>query len=56
MAKPGKADNNYVFLFNDTIKYDKNYQYDIAGKTDYLMNYTNTVWYKNVFVSNANTS
>ena len=54
MAKPGKADNNYVFLFKDTIKYDKNYQYDIAGKTDYLMNYTNTVWYKNVFVSNAN--
>lgn len=54
MAKPGKLENNYVFLFNDTIKYDSNYQYDIAGKTDYFMNSTNTVWYKNRFVSNAN--
>ena len=54
MAKPGKLENNYVFLFNDTIKYDANYQYDIAGKTDYFMNSTNTVWYKNRFVSNAN--
>ena len=54
MAKPGKLENSYVFLFNDTIKYDANYQYDIAGKTDYFINYTNTVWYKNMFISNAN--
>ena len=54
MAKPGKLENNYVFLFNDTIKYDANYQYDIPGKTDYFMNSSSTVWYKNRFVSNAN--
>ena len=54
MAKPGKLENSYVFLFNDTIKYDANYQYDIAGKTDYFLNSSSTVWYKNMFVSNAN--
>lgn len=54
MAKPGKLENNYVFFFNDTIKYDANYQYDIPGKTDYFLNSSNTVWYKNRFVSNAN--
>ena len=40
----------FAFILNDTIKYDKNYQYDIA-KTDYFYNTANTVWYKNIFTS-----
>ncbi|WP_405306934.1 C1 family peptidase [Methanobrevibacter sp.] len=48
--KPGKNDGGYAFIFNDTMKYDKNYQYDIA-KTDYFFNTTKTVWYKNIFTA-----
>ncbi|MBR4396347.1 MAG: peptidase C1, partial [Methanobrevibacter sp.] len=43
----------FTFVLNDTIRYDKNYQYDIA-KTDYLYNKTNTVWYKNIFTATDN--
>lgn len=50
-AKPGALEKNFVFVFNDSIKYDKNYQYDIAGKTDYLFNFYNNVLYKNRFVA-----
>ncbi|WP_405265861.1 C1 family peptidase [Methanobrevibacter sp.] len=49
----GDSEGAIAFIFNDTIRYDKNYQYDIA-KTDYLFNYTNTVWYKNVFTATDN--
>ena len=49
---PAIGDNEgaIAFLFNDTIRYDKNYQYDIA-KTDYFLNNTSTVWYRNVFTA-----
>ena len=43
----------YAFILNDTIKYDKNYQYDII-KTDYFLNTTNTVWFKNIFNATDN--
>ncbi|WP_295620947.1 C1 family peptidase [uncultured Methanobrevibacter sp.] len=46
--KPGAMDDGFAILLNDTIKYDKNYQYDLA-KTDYFFNKTDTVWYKNIF-------
>ena len=39
-----------AFILNDTIRFDRNYQYDIA-KTDYFFNTTKTVWYKNRFSS-----
>lgn len=39
----------YTFIFNDTVKYDKNYQYDIAGKTDYFITGNKNVWYQNIF-------
>ena len=42
-----------AFVFNDTMKYDKNYQYDIS-KTDYFFNTTKTVWYKNIFNATDN--
>lgn len=51
--KLGEKDGGIAFIFNDTIKYDKNYQYDIA-KTDYFFNTTKTVWYKNVFTATDN--
>lgn len=47
-----KTDSIYTFVLNDTVKYDKNYQYDIQGRSDYLYNNTSTVWYKNSFTAN----
>ena len=52
-AQPGKF-ASYVFVLNDTINYDKNYQYDIPGRTDYLYNSSNVVWYKNKFKATDN--
>ncbi len=49
-AQPGKY-VSYAFVLNDTIKYDKNYQYDIPGRTDYFLNESSTVWYKNKFTA-----
>ena len=49
IAKPGKNGATYTFILNDTLKFDKNYQYDLPGKTDIFLNFTDTVWYKNVF-------
>lgn len=50
-AKPGVEGIAYTFVLNDTVKYDKNYQYDIAGKTDYLHDNRLSVWYKNKFTA-----
>ncbi len=43
----------WTFILNNTIKYDKNYQYDISGKTDnyYSNESDNTVWYKNRYTA-----
>ena len=46
--KVGKYASGYTFILNDTIKFNKNYQYDIA-KTNYLHSSKKTVWYKNIF-------
>ena len=51
IAKPNSNTPSYTFILNDTIRFDRNYQYDIGGKTDYLKLSTNTAWYKNVFNS-----
>lgn len=53
-APINKPDSIFTFILNDTIKYDKNYQYDIQGRTDYFYNTTNTVWYKNKFTATDN--
>jgi len=47
----GKTDAAFTFILNDTIRFDKNYQYDIQGKSDFFVNSSNTVWYKNKFIS-----
>ncbi|WP_405307016.1 C1 family peptidase [Methanobrevibacter sp.] len=53
-AKPGVEGIAYTFVLNETRKYDKNYQYDIAGKTDYLHDDRTAVWYKNKFTAEGN--
>ena len=53
-AQPGVEGIAYTFVLNDTTRYDKNYQYDIAGKTDYLHDNRLNVWYKNKFTSTEN--
>ena len=45
----GRVDASYTIILNDTIKFDKNYQYDIPGRTDFFCNSSDTVWYKNKF-------
>ena len=49
-AEPGQW-VSCAFILNDTIKYDKNYQYDIPGYTDYFLNESSVVWYKNKFIA-----
>jgi len=43
----------FTFIFNDTIKFDKNYQYDFGDTLPYLF-YGSSVWYKNIFNSTDN--
>lgn len=54
LAPLNKPYSTYVFLFNESIKYDKNYQYDVSGRTDFFLNSSNTVWYKNKFIASDN--
>ena len=54
LAQVGIPDYSYAFVFNDTVRFDKNYQYDIIGKTDYLLVDNNTVWIENIFDSTDN--
>ena len=44
----------YTFIFNDSTKYNKNYQYDFAGVSDYFITGKNTIWYRNIFNSTGN--
>lgn len=53
-AQVGRDEVSYTFILNDTIKYDKNYQYDISGKTDYLITGQSTIWYQNIFNATGN--
>ena len=53
-AKVGDSEGSYTFVLNDTVKLDKNYQYDIAGRTDYFYNSSSEVWYKNIFIATDN--
>lgn len=41
----------YTFIFNDTTPYNKNYQYDPSGMTDYFIPGCSTIWAKNIFTS-----
>ena len=48
-AEVGIPDATYAFVFNDSAKYEKNYQYDLIGKTNYFATGKNTVWVENIF-------
>ena len=52
-AEVGNYDS-FVFVLNETLKYDKNYQYDAPGKTDVFLNESDVVWYKNRFNATDN--
>lgn len=45
--------NSFVVVFNDTIRYNRNYQYDPA-MTDYFMTGAKELWYKNTFTAAGN--
>ena len=45
---------SYTFILNDTQHFDKNYQYDVSGVTDYFYVNQNTVWYENAFNATDN--
>ena len=54
-ARLGDYDKStYTIILNDTVHYDKNYQYDIIGITDYLITGKDTIWYKNTFNATGN--
>ncbi len=53
-AQVGKEEVSYTFILNDTMRYDKNYQYDISGKTDYLITGEDTIWFENIFTASDN--
>ena len=45
--------NSFAIIFNDTVRYNKNYQYD-AAFTDYFITGNKEMWYKNTFTSTGN--
>ena len=45
--------NSYAIVFNDTKRFNKNYQYD-AAFTDYFITGNKQMWYKNTFTSTGN--
>ena len=53
-AEVGTSNGAYTFILNDTIHFDKNYQYDIIGLTDYFITGKSTIWYENLFNATGN--
>ena len=53
-ARIGLSDTAYTFILNDTYKFDRNYQYDIAGPSNYLSNNGSSYLYKNIFNATGN--
>ena len=52
----GEKNVAYTFILNDTDRYNRNYQYDIGGMTDFLYPTGNnqTLYYKNTFTALGN--
>ena len=53
-AKWGEIGKIYTIVLNDTVRFDKNYQYDIAGPTTYIGAKKPSIAYKNRFTSTNN--
>ena len=45
--------NSFAIVFNDTQRFNKNYQYD-AAMTDYFITGNKEMWYKNTFTATGN--
>ena len=54
MYAVGEKNDVFTFILNDTVKYNRNYQYDIGGMTDFLYPQATTVYYKNTFTAIGN--
>ena len=50
----GEKNDVFTFILNDTVRYNRNYQYDIGGMTDFLYPKASTVYYKNTFTAIGN--
>ena len=46
-----KTHNSFTIIFNDTIRFNRNYQYDYAGFTDYFVTGQDTIYYANEFIA-----
>ncbi|MBX7076903.1 MAG: Ig-like domain repeat protein [Methanobacteriaceae archaeon] len=46
--------DTYTIILNDSTKYDKNYQYDFVGRTDWLLTNSNSSWYSVQYNSTGN--
>lgn len=51
LAPINSEKTTFTFVLADSFKFDKNYQYDIQGLTDYLVTPNETLWYKNKFIA-----
>ncbi|MBR6023647.1 MAG: peptidase C1 [Methanobrevibacter sp.] len=47
----GNDESAFTFVFNNSVNFTKNYQYDYGGLTDYLITGKPTMWYANQFNS-----
>ena len=56
VAQVGNVESCYVFVFNDPERYERNYQYDIIGKTDYFTKHDDTIWVENIFEAEGDES
>ena len=52
-ARPGTY-SSLTFILNDTIHFDRNYQHEVSGPTDYFYNTVNTVMYENAYYAMDN--
>lgn len=51
LAQVGVSESAYTFILNDSMRYDKNYQYDVIGKTNYFSGNDGEIYYQNIFKS-----
>ena len=52
-ARPGTY-SSFTFVLNDTIHFDRNYQHEVSGPTDYFYNTVRTVMYENAYYAMDN--
>ncbi len=45
------SQNGFVIVFNETIPYNLNYQYDVGGMTDFFVSGVKTIYVKNTYTS-----